>query len=335
MKGLQLAMGFLAGISLLATATSGVNLLRRPAPASWDLVLVTGGAGPYWQRLAEGAAAAAHETGARLHVEMLDESNAVDQQELLLQRLATERHDGVAFCPLASSAKPSSANELSQATKVLAYMHDAPPDVLSRVLPGEYSGGKKAADAAADLMRGGGIIVALTTPDTASSERLAGLDDQLRVRNRQFGMMEPAWNLVTISLNESDIDQAARKLGQALGSGLRPACIVSLGDGRLSDVLGVLSRAANNKNAKVIVFDQSREALEAITAGRIAAALVFDPFAMGHEAIAMLARLCRSNEFGLPVRGHGSVQLSPQLVDARNVEQFRSRFFARPALPPS
>jgi ABC-type sugar transport system substrate-binding protein len=161
-------MGFLAGMALLATAASGVNVLRGPASTEWDLVLVTGGSGPYWQRVSEGAAAAARECGARLRVETLEASDVAQAQAALVERLATERHDGVAFCPLASEVKSSSFAPLSRSSKLLTYPRDiSREEVICRVLQSEYSSGRKAANAAVELMRKGGTVVALTSPGEA------------------------------------------------------------------------------------------------------------------------------------------------------------------------
>ncbi len=328
MKGLQLAMGFLAGIALLATAASGVNVLRRPEPAQSDLVLVTGGTGPFWERVIEGAAAAARECGSLLRVETLNESNLAAPQAALFERLAAERHDGVAFCPVGSAGQQDAIGELSRSSKVLSYLGDTTQDdVMCRVSKSDYSSGKRAADAAIELLHGGGTIVALTPAGPAVNERLAGLDDQLRLRNRQLKTNEPAWQLVTIAVNSTELGSAARTLGKILSSRPRQVCVVSLGDGGLGELKDLLTLAGDRGHAKTILFDQSREAIEAIAVRRISAAIVFDPFELGHETIGMLDRLCRSEPLGLPSGGRGSVHLPAHVVDARNVERFRSKLF--------
>jgi hypothetical protein len=169
--------------------------------------------------------------------------------------------------------------------------------------------------------------VALTPAGPAVNERLAGLDDQLRLRNRQLKTNEPPWQLISMAVDPSELASAARKLEDVLRSSLRQVCVVSLGDGRLEELKGLLTLAGDGGRAKAIVFDQSREAIEAIAAGRVSAAIVSDPFELGHETIAMLDRLCRSQPMGLPSGGRGSVYLPAHVVDARNVERFRSRLF--------
>src|SRR5262245_56282915 len=101
MNGQRIALWSIAAVALLAAVGYNMAVFREPpAPPTVNIVFITGGSGPYWQRTINGAKSAADDFDAKLDVETLTVDEGVDEQTQLLEGLSKKAVDGVAVSPL-------------------------------------------------------------------------------------------------------------------------------------------------------------------------------------------------------------------------------------------
>jgi ribose transport system substrate-binding protein len=339
MKGLQIALGFLLFWGSVGVLVTGVDALRERQPAAKNLVMVTGGSGPYWRLAAAGAQAAARSAGVQLTIEMPHADGDIDDQRAILRRLEKSDVDGIALCPLMPEAQGAAIDGLSRAARVVTFVDDAvDSERICYVGVGHYAAGRVAAGTVTSAVPAGGKIVILLSrfADVEMQDRLQGLEDALQNLNSSDSAKPPRpWEVVELIEDHADAHQSVAQLRDALAEHPDLAAVVCLREGSLSLLTRFLSEAGKSDQVQLITFDQSEETLEAIAGGRVHAAIAQDPYQIGYSAVAWLARFCRSDANGLPARGQGVVCVRATVVRSDNVDRFRSHLSAPADLPTS
>ena len=74
-----------------------------------------------------------------------------------------------------------------------------------------------------------------------------------------------------------------------------------------------------------MAFDQLDATLQAVREGKIVGTVVQDPYLYGFEAVRLLCKLHRSEEWEVPSAFHGNFSVSCQIVDKENVDQYEAK----------
>jgi len=337
MTGLRLAFGFLVVSAGIGVVVCGVDLLEcRRQPAA-KAIMVTAGSGPYWRLAAEGARAAAQKHGIELQIEMPADDGSAEQQMAILNRLDAAQYDAVAVCPVDAVAHDAFINRLAGETKLLTFAADVPHSgQLFHVGVGEYSAGRRCAQAALESLPQGGEVVVLFSRGAGMAlvHRLNGFHDSFEFHAGLERGKSPKWS-ESIELVDGQGDAA--KVGDALRRALvkhpRAGCVVSLCDWGATALAQALADAGKLEEIRLISCDQSAAALAEVAGGRVYAAIAHDPYEIGYVAVNWMARLCRCGPLGLPAAGKGCVNLKPKVVRKENVALFRAHVLDAPHLP--
>jgi ABC-type sugar transport system substrate-binding protein len=166
----------------------------------------------------------------------------------------------------------------------------------------------------------------------AVAARLNGLKDELEFRAAGGRAMRPRSKVIEYAAT-GDAQASSAALREALAEHLQAAWVVSLSDSGAATLADVIRDAGKRSKVRLIAFDQSEEALAAIEAGRVHAAVTRDPFELGYMTVTWLANLCRSDELGLPMPGRGQANMPSEIVHRRNLAQYRANLMAQRNLP--
>src|SRR5690242_1029383 len=96
MNGQRVLLWSIAGIALLAAVGYNLSVFTEPPAPAVNIVFITGGPGPYWQRTIDGAKSAADALDANLDVQVPKTAENVVEQTQLLEGLRDKKIDGVA-----------------------------------------------------------------------------------------------------------------------------------------------------------------------------------------------------------------------------------------------
>jgi len=315
MRGLQIALGFLATLGGVGAFITGVDALGGRSPAPPSIVMVTNGSSDYWQRVSAGARAGARESGARLRLCTIEPDGDAEEQAAILDGLGTSPPDGVAVCPLGASATFDAVDRLAERTKVLTYREDAANSRrLFYLTSANFSAGRRAASEILDALPHGGRLLVLMplTTSPADSYRLDGVREAVRLRNAPSLLAgEPArWAVIEVRGDAGDAS-VAKQVRDALGS-LEDCGIVHL-NGDPSAIIRLLAETGSRSSVRLIAFDGSPQTFAAIERGELYATLAEDPYELGRAAASWLARLSTSSVNGLPARGQGLSYVRPIL----------------------
>src|SRR6478735_3714992 len=94
---------------------------RPPAPLPVKIAFVTGGSEAYWKATVNGAKAAAQRNRVVLQVEMPTDDESLDQQNAILEKLASVAPDGVALSPLDATGQTQLINKIAEHTNVVTF----------------------------------------------------------------------------------------------------------------------------------------------------------------------------------------------------------------------
>jgi ribose transport system substrate-binding protein len=341
MTNLQRAFVALALIAVAAAAwyrSRVLNADEETHAAPVDIVLVTGGSGPYWQLAANGARQAADDVQANVQIEMPSDAESLAEQLQILKEIDAQTTGGVAVSPLDAAGQTELINGLAKDLFVVTFDSDAPDsERIGYVGTSNFAAGRVCARLVAEAMPKGGKIVVLMANETKDNlqDRKGGLQEvvaQLNARSKADvdagDTPAPQWEVAGFLTDGGDDDACAENIRQVLGREPDVACFVGLNARHGPVLMDVIRAEGKLGKVQVIAFDGDPKTLDGIEAGHIYAAVIQDPYLFGYEAVRMLAKLCRGAEEERPI-GAATFSVTVKTVRLDNLDEYRAQLKAR------
>lgn len=331
MNGQRIALWAIAGVALLAAVGYNLTVFREPPPPPQvNIVFITGGSGPYWQRTVNGAKSAAEEYDAALTVEMPNVAEGIEEQTELLEDLRDKSIDGVAVSPLDAEGQTELINALAKKTFLVTFDSDASDSQRqSHVGTTNYAAGRACARLVRDAIPDGGKIAVLVANST--KENIIDRKGSFQERIAQYaddGIEAGAplkYSIVGFYEDGGNAEKCAANIRQVLKDNPDLACLVGMNAQHGPTIMKVLKEDGQLDKVKVVAFDDAAETLQGVADGHIFATLAQDSFGFGYEAVKILCNLKRGDAVAVPMGGRGAVFYGVEVVNKDNVAEFRER----------
>lgn len=311
------------------------QVFREPATPVVHIALVTGGSGPYWQLIANGAREAATEHHVDLQVKMPAADENVDQQTALLEGLNLERVDGVAISPLDAEQQTPMIDRIAKDASVITFDADAPDSArLSYVGTSNVQAGRRAARLVQEAIPAGGKIVVVMANLTKDNmiERRSGFEEIIGqpVAAAEGESTAPTYEVVDYLVDEGSKQRSRELLKQSLADHVDLACLVGMNAQHGAILLSVLEDEEKLGKIAVVAFDEEQPTLAGVEAGTIYATVVQDPFRYGYESVRSLAAMCRGGKQQRPMTGSFSTySIATMSVTKDTLPEFRRQLAQR------
>lgn len=331
MHGQRIALWSIAVIALVAAVGYNMAVFREPpAPPTVNIVFITGGSGPYWERTVNGAKSAASEFDAALKVETPSAHEGVAEQTEILETLAEKPVDGIAVSPLDADGQTELINKLSKKTMLVTFDSDASDsERQSHVGTTNFAAGRACARLVRDAIPDGGKIAVLVANSTkenirdrkgAFQERIAQFAD-----DNEDTAAGPKYTIVGFFEDGGNKDKCAENIRNALQQHADLACIVGMNAAHGPILLKTLKEDGQLEKVKLVTFDDAPETLQGVEDGHIFATLTQDPFGFGYHAVEILCNLKRGDSVGIPIGGRGAMFFGVEAVNKDNVAAYRAK----------
>jgi ribose transport system substrate-binding protein len=325
MKFFHIGLGTIVVASAMAVLLAAWDVVQVESESP-RIVMILGGRGPFWQRAARGAEAAARQQGARLTIEMPAHGGLAAEQARLLAEAAADDPDAIAICPVNPQSQRSALAAAARQCNIVTFLNEVPESpAIGHVGVNPYVVGKRAAHlAAAWAPTGAKLALIRSRPDDEEeSDRVCGFRDALRYwrPSEPSSAEQPPLEIVELTPQPRGRRHVAEALRLALESHADVACHVFVGDGRVAAACasGAVGRIATGR---IIVFGESPEILDALGRGHVDAAIGVDPYDVGHLVASMATCWRHRTGLALPAPGLGRVSLPIRVMRADDIEDF-------------
>jgi ribose transport system substrate-binding protein len=331
MHGQRIALWSIAVIALVAAVGYNMAVFREPpAPPTVNIVFITGGSGPFWERTVNGAKSAASEYDADLKIETPSANEGVAEQTEILETLAEKPVDGIAVSPLDADGQTELINKLAKKTMLVTFDSDASDsERQSHVGTTNYAAGRACARLVANAIPDGGKIAVLVANST--KENIRDRKGAFQERIAQFAddnddeTQGPKYTIVGFFEDGGNEAKCVENIRNALKQHADLACIVGMNAQHGPILLKTLKEDGQLDKVKLITFDDAPETLQGVEDGHIYATLAQDPFTFGYQAVEILCSLKRGDSVAIPVGGRGAMYLGVEAVNKDNLEKFREK----------
>jgi ribose transport system substrate-binding protein len=323
------ALWVIAVIALVSAAGYNMAVFREPTPPAVNIVFITGGSGPYWQRTISGAKTAADEFNANLQVEIPSADEGVGEQTKLLTTLQEQPVDGVAMSPLDAEGQTGLINQLAKKSFVVTFDSDASDSQRqSHVGTTNYAAGGACARLVRDAIPDGGKVAVLVANSTKENiiDRKGAFQERIKQYADDNGPGTPdKYTIVGFYEDGGSAEKCAANIRNVLKQNPDLACLVGMNARHGPIIMKVLKDDGQLDKLKVVTFDDAPETLQGVEDGHIYATLAQDSFGFGYEAVKILCNLKRGDAVAVPMGGRGAVFFSVEVVNKDNVNDFRRR----------
>lgn len=329
----------LAVIALVAALWYRTNVLSDPVEANFrpQLAIVTGGSGPFWQLVGNGAKAAAGDHNIDLEFKPLEQDEDIDLQSRLLLGLDLDQLDGVALSPLDAEGQTPLINRIAEKAFVITFDSDAPlSDRASYVGTSNVSAGRTCASLVKEAIPDGGKLAVILANLTKQNmvDRKSSFEEAISQAAAGEEGDAPSFEVVDYMVDDGDEQQSVELIQKALVAHPDLKCLVGMNAQHGPILLRVLREEGKLGDIKLVTFDEAPETLDGIEAGDIFATVAQDPYQYGYQAVQALVGLCRVSEAQRPLPGSKStLTISLQPVRQDNLAEFRKQLESRLAAP--
>ena len=296
------------------------------------LAVVTGGSGPYWQAIANGARSAARDLDVDVEIKMSESDEDVGAQMKIMLNLDLEQLDGVAISPLDAEAQTRRIGDLGDQVFVVTVDSDAPHSTrMCYVGASNLDAGHECGELVKEALPDGGKVAVLLANLTKDNlvERKKGLEEVLveapLSESPDEEQFESDYTLVAFLVDDGDDERCEAQLRELVSAHDDLAGIVGLNARHGPILLRVLEDMGRLGQIKLITFDAAEETLAGIEAGNIYATVAQDPYQYGYEAVRLLSSYCRRDESrSLPPPGvYSTMTIKTNIVRQDDVAEFR------------
>jgi ribose transport system substrate-binding protein len=308
-------------------------VFREPPPPAVNIVFITGGSSPYWQRTISGAKAAADKFDANLQVEIPSANEGVSEQTELLAALQEKPVDGIAVSPLDAEGQTKLINQLAEKTFLVTFDSDASDSLRqSHVGSSNYAAGRACARLVRDALPDGGKIAVLVANSTKENiiDRKGAFQERIRQYADDDGPGTPDKYAIVGFYEDGGVpEKCAANIRDVLKQNPDLACLVGMNAQHGPTIMKVLKEDGQLDRRQVITFDDAPETLRGVEDGHIYATLAQDSFGFGYEAVTILCNLKRGDAVAVPMGGRGAVYFGVEVVNKDNVDDFRKRMVSQ------
>lgn len=318
------------------------SVYQKPTPKPMkSVVLVTGGDGPFWQLVEQGAKKAARDLDVDVIFKAPEVEEDAAQQTEILSQLKLDDVDGVAISPLDPESQSPLINRMCEHALVVTYDSDAPLSARDTYVgASNLAAGRLAAQLVREAAPDGGKVACVAVNLTKDNmiERREGFEKELAKTadngnggdDSQAESQGPTYEVVEFITDQSDDDRCRELVAKLLDDQPDLVCFVGMNAQHAGILLDVLKEKQLLDKVKVVGFDESSATLDGIRNGEVHATVVQDPFRYGYESIRRIATICRGEEGLRPLSGtHSTYNIGVQPVRKDNVDAFQKQLDER------
>ena len=306
---------------------------ETPAGPNPRLAVITGGSGPYWKAIANGATAAGRDLDADVEIIMTESNEDVASQMKQLLSLDTSSLDGVAISPLDAEAQTRKIGELGEKLFVVTVDSDAPHSTrMCYVGASNLDAGHESGELVREALPEGGKVAVLLANLTKDNivERKKGLEEVLiappitaEAADGEDSSVE--FEVVAFLVDDGNDERCEEQLRDLLNAHDDLGAIVGLNARHGPILVRVLEDMQRLDEIKLITFDAADETLNGIEDGKIYATVAQDPYQYGYEAVRLLSSYCRRDKSrSLPPPGvYSTMTIKTRVVRKDDVPSFR------------
>jgi ribose transport system substrate-binding protein len=330
-SGLLLA----ALIAVAAAIGYRASVFQEPAPKPMgSVIMVTGGHGPFWQLVVQGAKKAEEDLDVDVQYEIPEVDEDAEMQTEILSRLNLTGVDGVAISSLDPVTQSPLINRLTQDVVVITYDSDAPLSARNTYVgASNLAAGKLAAQLVREAVPSGGKVACVVVNLTKDNmiERREGFESAINApRGDEAEPAAPTYEVVKFIVDRSDDDRCRELAAKTLDEHPDLACFVGMNAQHGGILRDVLREKNKLDQVKVVAFDETAGTLDGIRNGEIYATVVQDPYRYGYEAIRRIATICRGEDGLRPLSGSQSTyNIGVQAIRKDNLDAFQKQLEER------
>lgn len=330
-SGLLLA----ALIAVAAAIGYRASVYQKPAPKPMgSVILVTGGHGPFWQLVVQGAEAAEKALDVDVKYEIPDDDENAEMQTEILSRLNLKGVDGIAISSLDPATQSPLINRMAEEVLVVTYDSDAPLSARDTYVgASNLAAGKLAAQLVREAIPNGGQVACVLVNLTKDNmiERREGFEAAMKtLPEEESEKPEPKYEVVDFIVDQSDDDRCRELIAKTLDEYPDLACFVGMNAQHGGILLDVLKEKQKLDQVAIVAFDETTGTLDGIREGEIYATVVQDPYRYGYEAIRRIATICRGEDGLRPLSGSKSTyNIGVQAIRKENLDGFQKQLEER------
>lgn len=247
--------------------------------------LITGSAGAYYEAMACGAKKKADELGASLDVQY---PNAFDptKSESLIRSASVAAPDGMVIVPTDASALNSALQSAQSAGIELVAADqslDDPSLVSSTVVTDNTAAGAAAADAMAEAIGSGKVVIDGAAPGASA------VDDRVNGFKDRIASEYPDIEIVATEYSMGDAKKASAIVNGTLAKHPDLKGVYTIYEVGAIGIGSAIKGAGKTGEVKLVGFDTAPTIIEMMESGVVAATIAQEPAVMGYEAIANLS----------------------------------------------
>jgi len=293
---------------------------------------VTASADQFWDRVIDGAQAAAKDYEAVLIVKKPSKGEA--EQSAMVSELLKQGIDGLAISPLNPEGQSALLADAAATTRLVTVDSDGPVfNRLCFVGTDNYGAGRNCAQLIKMAIPDGGkVIISIGSLEKENGQRRRqGVIDELldreiipdRPMDPVAGELKgPQYTVVTTLVDETGAEEAAKLAAEAIKAHPDVACFACLYGYSTPAVLGVLKQNDQLGKIKVVGFDTADETMAGIDAGYVFATIVQDQYRYGYDSVRILVAAARGEmRAGMPARP--VLSFSCRAITKSSLENFR------------
>lgn len=320
----------LVALIALAYAWKFAGLLNdHPVQRPSNILVVTGGSGPYWELVKAGAEAAGSELKLDVNVEMPKHAEDLQDQMQILATLNASDWGGIALSPIDAEQQTRLINWLAAGTNVLTFDSDAPlSNRIGYIGTSNYGAGRLCAQLVHEALPDGGKVAILMANRTKANllDRQSGFEENInRLLPTDTVEKLGSYEIADILVDEGNRERCAELIRQVLTEHPDLACFVGLNSRHGPILLDVLQEEGKLGQVKLVTFDFPEATLQGIEDGHIYATIAQDPYRFGYESVRVLASQDPSEPGSMPGTSRSTWYVPTEVVRKDSVASFRAR----------
>jgi ribose transport system substrate-binding protein len=314
---LWLSLGLGAGAGCHRSPSTGGG--GAPETKPLKLAFVTNNTSEFWK--IAGAGIHKYEREAKVQVDLkLPASGTAEDQNQILQDLASQGYDGIAVSTIAPNDQVPVLDKIAEKTNLITFDSDAPKSKrLLYIGTNNYAAGKVLGGEIVKLLPKGGkiaVFVGAFGADNAT-QRLKGIEDAIAGHNIEVAdKREDNTDRAKARANVEDIVNAHHDL----------ALVVGLWNYNGPAIAAALEGLGKKGKVLAAVFDEDDGTLAGIESGSIQATVVQKPFMFGYLASQWMHDLATKGEAAkAALPADRNIDTGVDVIDKSNVADFKAK----------
>ncbi len=310
---------YLLAVTTLSLSCFGAVGCRHGSTKPLKLAFVTNNTSSFWQLASAGVHKYEQEGKVQVDVK-LPPNGTLDEQNQILQNLASQGYDAIAVSAIAPKDQTSQFNDLASRTKLITFDSDAASsNRLLYIGTNNYEAGKSLGAQIVKLLPNGGkiaVFVGTFAADNAA-QREQGIEDAIAGHHIEVvDKREDNTDRARARSNVEDIVNARHDLN----------LVVGLWNYNGSAIAAALEGLGKKGQVLAAVFDEDEGTLDGIAHGTIQVTVVQKPFMFGYLASKWMRDLATQGDAAKsalpPTR---VIDTGVEVIDSANLGEFRAR----------